>query len=161
MMSNKFYISGTGFEDATKKMADVISEHYDGICDPVETIILAVTRGGLYGAQLLSYIFNNRNINIVAAQSYSGTEKGELSIKLPDINFKQYKNIIVVDDIYDTGDTLESIRTQLEKNTNDDQNIIACATYNKKPNADVIFGEIINDKLWVVFPWDRFDSEEA
>jgi len=156
----KYYISNKGIEDSTEKIANTILESYDGICDPDETLILAVARGGLYSAQILSYIFNNRNIDLVSAQSYSGTKKGELSIKLPNLDFNQFKNIIVVDDIYDTGDTLESIRTLLEDQVTDNQNIIMCAAYNKKPQADIIFGKSVNKNLWVVFPWDHFDSEE-
>lgn len=119
--------------------------------------ILAVARGGLVPAMMLSHVLRVRDFDIIKASSYSDShEKRALSVEMPRglIDSRTY---LVVDDIIDTGATMAYIKTHMPGNA-----IYASLTVKlNTPGVPglgrasrVAYGDIINDDVWCVFPWE-------
>lgn len=110
--------------------------------------ILAVARGGLIPAGIISSELNIRKIDVVSIESYKEQNQKEPIIhkhsSLDD------EHILIIDDLSDSGDTLRLIKTQYPKAT--------VATVYSKPAGidavDVYLKEIKQEK-WIVFPWEN------
>lgn len=118
-------------------------------------VIIGISRGGLIPARIFSDIFNIYNIFIVAARYYKDInqklEKPIISINA-DINSLNDKNILIVDDLTDTGNTLLTLIDILQ----DRAKTIKTLTLYKKPKSKFIpdYYTDISDE-WIVFPWER------
>ena len=111
--------------------------------------MIAVTRGGLFVAGLLSYRLNIQAVDTIGVYSYTAP-----SLKNKPIVFKypsQFPSgqVLVVDDLEDSGDTLQCIAPLFAKAT-------YAAVYKKgdKPSLLSFYGRELPGKEWVVFPWD-------
>lgn len=105
-------------------------------------LILGPCRGGLIPGVILSHSLN--------------VEFKPLSISLRDyptfdISSYQSKNILVIDDICDSGKTIEQIRKVITCK-------VAVLVYNRASLIDIDYSGIIIDKSikneWVEFPWE-------
>lgn len=98
--------------DAIQKMADEINKHYNG----EELIMVVVMVGGMMpAAWLLSRLEMPVRIDFIHATRYQGqTEGGELEFRVPTRLNLQNRNVLIVDDIYDVGLTLELIEHYCE-----------------------------------------------
>jgi len=135
-----------------------------------ETAIIAIARGGLIPSQLISYGLGIKNVYTIRAGSYSGdntpSESGFLDINgLYTIPYEKYKNIIVVDDIYDTGKTMQYIINKISAlNVTRNTDIIPCVlnfrkNLHPKNIYSIIYGSEIMDSSWLVYPWDNISEE--
>lgn len=120
------------------------------------TLILGIARGGLIPAQYLAYAMDNRNLEIISSRLYDNMtiNADNHSISgLEKINLNDYKNVIIVDDIYDTGTTIERITNKIKEEA-PEINIIRTVCFTQQPNVgNVYYGEALNGE-WVIFPWD-------
>ena len=66
---------------------------------------VAISRGGLVPACLLSQITGHRAIDTVSVHSYEGDQAGEPVYVHKEYLNLQGKKILVIDDLVDTGDT--------------------------------------------------------
>ncbi len=138
-----------------------------------KTAIIAIARGGLIPAQYIAYALGIRNIFTITSKLYEGTKKGEKQIEIGNlmmIDYEGYDNFIVVDDIYDTGETMQSILYGLSEVSaafGEDCKFIPCVTYtqHKKKamqNEGILYGAKIKKKdgkaPWLVFPWDDLED---
>lgn len=88
--------------------------------------LYGVPRGGLIPAVLISHL---------------------TGLKFVD---KIEENILVVDDILDTGETLENVKNDI-------------ISLHKKPHSKtepIAFGDLIDNDVWVVYPWELVGSLE-
>jgi hypoxanthine phosphoribosyltransferase len=63
---------------------------------------------------------------------------------------------LVVDDIFDTGDTFENIKSK----TDDPSNLFYVTLFARRGKSypsQLIYGEKTNDDGYVVFPWDKLE----
>lgn len=92
---------------AIDRMAEQINQHYQD----EELIMVVVMVGGMMpAAWLLSRLEMPVQIDFIHATRYSGqTEGGELEFRVPTRLNLQNRNVLIVDDIYDVGLTLELI----------------------------------------------------
>ena len=115
--------------------------------------ILAITRGGLFPAGILARELNIKLIETVGMESYSGMEQGNEVKILKEFNQRFAHNVLVVDDLSDTGNTLKALRKDLVKPV--------VATLFVKPlgssMVDYYCEEVAQD-VWVRFPWDTTRS---
>jgi len=133
-------------------------------------VIVCITRGGLIPAGLLSYKLNVKNVINLKIESYNNQEKGAIVInKLSkkDIKLlKKSKNILIVDDIIDTGETMEKAYEYIyellyssekvdEYGDLKETSIETFAIVNKQHWDTFSLFNLIGDKRWVVFPWDN------
>jgi len=124
--------------------------------------IVAIGRGGLIPATILSYNLNIKVIQNFQIESYEGeTNTGVHKLwQSPEFHFVEAfsgKNILVVDDLADSGNTLRLVKRFFEyKNIN----LLFATLYTKKGTAftpDVSLREYSTEE-WIVFPWEEMNS---
>jgi hypoxanthine phosphoribosyltransferase len=124
--------------------------------------IVAIGRGGLIPATILSYNLNVKVVQNFQIESYDGETKNS-SHKLwqsPEKHFIsafQHKDILVVDDLSDSGNTLRLVKRFFEYM---DVNLTFATLYTKKGTAftpDFSLREYSTEE-WIVFPWEEMNS---
>ena len=119
-----------------------VDEQIDKIGEKLEAydkpqFITGVPRGGLVPAVLMSHKFDIPFIGLEAAKTLPGDLK---------------KQVLVVDDIADSGDTLAQIKRH---------NFIT-ATLARRDSSSfspTLVGSDIGDEHWLVFPWEEKTSK--
>ena len=117
--------------------------------------IVAIARGGLTLAHHLAEIFDIREVFVINAISYNKTQKKE-KIDIFNIpNLHGFKNILIVDDISDSGDTFIEV-LKLLKTKYPDLNFKTLSIFYKptskfKPN---FYFHKTNE--WIKFFWERY-----
>ncbi len=124
-------------------------------------IVIGVSRGGLPFAAVMARELNiKKNIETVGVTSYRGEElKGEACITKPidpEIMAKVEnggENVIVLDDLVDTGGTFRELRKILP-------NALYVTIYSKPQGEDEVDLRLLQapQNSWVVFPWDSIDG---
>ena len=134
-----------------KEIADEINRDYDG----EEVILLCTLKGSLlWIADVMKNLTVNTKLDFISASSYgaSKTSSGVVKIKFdPEINMYN-ANILVVEDIVDTGNTLKYVLAKLQERG--PKSIKVCTMLNKESrrttdlHADYVGFEI--DDLFVI-----------
>jgi xanthine phosphoribosyltransferase len=103
---SKIYYSYNEFRQDIKELASMLQDkRYDAI--------LAVARGGLTIGHFLALALDKRELFALNSIHYNNNQKLD-SIKLFNIpNLDSYKRVLIVDDIVDSGDTMEAILERL------------------------------------------------
>lgn len=121
----------------------------------IPDIIIGIANGGSIPATMLSKI-SNIPCKIVTVQLRDGTIQETLDID--DIHSKYGKNILIMDEINDTGETLAWILDNWQLSTSDTK--IATLTYNAGSGIKTDFYHWKIDKridpVWIVYPWESF-----
>ena len=117
------------------KQVEIIGDYLESIETP--KFVTGIPRGGLIPAVILSHKFNIPYIGLDAATLLPKAIK---------------KNILLIDDISDSGITLE----QLHKHQFITGTLAVRSTTKYLPN---ITGETIYDDTWLVFPWENINSK--
>ena len=118
--------------------------------------IVALGRGGLIPGAILSYkldVKNLQNLGINTRQE-DGQYVETLIYQRPTIT----GNVLVVDDINDSGKTFEAVNSLIKSEYPDIGELLYCSLttrYNTNFNENTISGKIINTSDWLVFPWDK------
>jgi xanthine phosphoribosyltransferase len=115
--------------------------------------IVCITRGGLVPAAIISRELNIRLIETVCIASYHDyLNQGDMSVLkgiAPQLLENEGEDILVVDDLTDTGKTALEVRAMLPK--------AHFATVYAKPKGvptiDTFITEVSQD-TWIYFPWD-------
>jgi xanthine phosphoribosyltransferase len=116
------------------------------------TKLVAITRGGLVPAAVLSHKMGFRTIDTVCLEVYEGEEaKNEVIHKtLVDESGNVGKGWLVVDDLTDGGDTAQVVKAMLP-------GAYLAVVYAKPkgmPSVDCYAVETDQD-TWLVFPWEK------
>ncbi|MBX9635791.1 MAG: xanthine phosphoribosyltransferase [Magnetospirillum sp.] len=114
---------------------------------PAFTGIVAVTRGGLVPAAILSRELDIHLIETVCISTYDDRELGEPEI-LKGIS-GDGRNWLVVDDLVDTGATAQVLRRMLPQ--------AHFATLYAKPKGQALVDSFVTvhaQTTWISFPWD-------
>jgi xanthine phosphoribosyltransferase len=118
--------------------------------------VVGITRGGLVPAMIVSRELDIRVVDSISVKSYhSGGGKADQRrdaqvIKSPQTDLmRDGEGILIVDDLVDSGKTLELIRSLYPKAH------YACvyAKPQGKPMVDSYITEVSQD-TWIFFPWD-------
>jgi xanthine phosphoribosyltransferase len=115
--------------------------------------IVCITRGGLVPAAIVSRELNIRVIETVCVASYHDyTSQGDMEV-LKEVSGELLESggedILIVDDLTDTGKTAEIVRAMLPK-------AHFATVYAKpkgRPMVDTFVTEVSQD-TWIYFPWD-------
>jgi hypoxanthine phosphoribosyltransferase len=124
-------------------------------------IIVGITRGGLLPAVMMSHFFK---VPMTALQwnSRDHTELGNESCCWLPEDAVAGKNILIVDDIIDSGQTIAEIREDWQKSVREQiqwgQNVKVAALQKRFSCSISIdyFVERIADEAWQVYPWEEW-----
>ena len=113
--------------------------------------VVAITRGGMAPAMIVARELDIRVVDTISVKSYNHQEQTDAKvIKAPqDVIMGDGTGILVVDDLVDTGKTLELVRRLYPK-------AHFATVYAKpkgKPMVDTYITEVSQD-TWIFFPWD-------
>jgi xanthine phosphoribosyltransferase len=115
---------------------------------------VGVARGGLVPAALLARELDIRVVEVIAAASYEGEERGALKL-LKDLSptfvleHGEGEGVLLVDDLVDTGATAALVRSLLPR--------AHVATVYAKPQGRAMSDTFVREfeqSCWVDFPWD-------
>ncbi len=121
-------------------------------------IIVGVSRGGWPPARIMSDLLDNPNLANVKVQFYEDIYQTaeEPRITQPISVPVKGKNILIVDDIADTGKSLKLVR---EKLLEDEASEVRIATLYLKPWSITIPDFYVKTtNAWVCFPWELYES---
>lgn len=113
--------------------------------------VVAITRGGMAPAMIVARELDIRVVDTISVKSYDWQEQAAATVlKAPDAGVMgDGTGILVVDDLVDSGKTLELVRRLYPK--------AHFATVYAKPQGrgqvDTYVTEVSQD-TWIFFPWD-------
>lgn len=113
--------------------------------------VVAITRGGMAPAMIVARELDIRKVDTISVKSYDWQEQAEaVVLKAPDKELTgDGTGILIVDDLVDTGKTLELVRRLYPR--------AHFATVYAKPQGrgmvDTYITEVSQD-TWIFFPWD-------
>jgi len=106
--------------------------------------ILAITNGGIVPARLIARELNINDIQFIPIRK----KKLFINEVRPLLKGKKY---LIVDDIYDTGNTFSKVSDSLRGFDCD----FAFLTSRYRDTKATVVAKILNHNKWVVFPWER------
>ena len=128
-MAQKVFLIWKWVEDQINTIGDKLEGHN-------LEFVSGIPRGGLIPAVMMSHVFGIKYI------SYSSARLLPQEVR---------KNVLVLDDIADTGHTLkESVELGFKTAT--------LAMRSGTFTMPLFYGELITDDRWLVFPWEKLDS---
>ncbi len=111
--------------------------------------IIAVTRGGLVPAAIVARELDVRLVDTVCIASYDDKEQGRLEVLKEVSTEGDGEDLLIVDDLVDTGRTAKLVREMLPA-------AHFATVYAKpagRPLVDTFITEVSQD-TWIYFPWD-------
>ncbi|MDX2484601.1 MAG: xanthine phosphoribosyltransferase [Pseudodonghicola sp.] len=113
--------------------------------------VVAITRGGMAPAMIVARELDIRTVDTISVKSYDNqTQSAPVVIKAPDMAVVgDGTGVLIVDDLVDTGRTLEVVRQHMPK-------AHVATVYAKpkgRPMVDTYITEVSQD-TWIFFPWD-------
>ena len=113
--------------------------------------LVAITRGGMAPAMIVSRELDIRTVDTISVKSYDHQSQAEARVlKAPDAGLMgDGEGILIVDDLVDTGKTLELVRRLYPK--------AHFATVYAKPQGEPMVDTFItgvSQDTWIFFPWD-------
>ena len=112
---------------------------------------VAITRGGMAPAMIVARELDIRTVDTISVKSYDHQQQADAKVlKSPDASLMgDGTGILIVDDLVDSGRTLELVRTLYPK-------AHFATVYAKpkgRPMVDTFITEVSQD-TWIFFPWD-------
>lgn len=122
-------------------------------------IIVSIGKGGSIPGVILAEMFECNNLNL-GLKSYKGETRGEIHEYQGIKCFDSLRdvNILIVDDIADSGETLKYAVSKLK--VNGCESIQTASVFYKpcskfKPDY---FAEVVDEKVWIVQPWELIEG---
>lgn len=119
-------------------------------------LIIPIARGGLIPGTIMAYKANIKNIYPVYIKSYKEQEQVDVGFYVnPDVDYiKSFNNILIIDDLSDTGNTFNFFGNFLKNN-----NIInfKTASLYLKTGTNFIpdfYVSSFDNDVWLDFPWE-------
>ena len=103
---NKLYYTYTEFQKDLKLLIHKIDKPFDAI--------VPIARGGLSMGQMLGEYYDIREVHTINTIGYNGAQKLSHTKVFNIPNLSKHKNVLIVDDIVDSGETLIEVLKVLE-----------------------------------------------
>lgn len=137
------------FGDATRELAAKV--HADGF-EP--DVVLAIARGGLTVAGAVSYALNVKNCGAMNVEFYTGIdERLDVPVVIPpalDLIDVAGLQVLVVDDVADTGHTLKLVREVLAQHVAEARTAVLYHKPRSIVSPDYVW---MSTDRWIDFPW--------
>lgn len=146
-------LSWHDIEKSVEALALAIRQDYD------PDVIVGIARGGLVPAVRLSHLLDDLMMRVVHVKYYENVNetREEPEIFWSDVEKIEGK-VLVVDDVADTGDTLELVKDHLADRVEGELEICTIAY---KPSSKVKPDYYIYEtEKWIVFPWEEAPVEK-
>ncbi len=146
-MRQSLHLSWDQFHADTRALAHRLAEH-GGF-----SAIAAVSRGGLFPAGVIARELGIRVIETICVVSYhEETTRGEIAVLKSlseDILARPAGEVLIVDDLVDTGRTAKVVRAQLP-------GAFFATVYAKPLGLPLVDAHVreIPQETWIYFPWD-------
>lgn len=114
--------------------------------------VVAITRGGMAPAMIVARELDIRTVDTISVVSYNHQDQSEARVlKSPDKDLmgEDGTGILIVDDLVDSGRTLELVRQLYPKA----HFVTVYAKPKGRPMVDTFITEVSQD-TWIFFPWD-------
>lgn len=123
--------------------------------------IISIERGGSIPARLLSELTNIKDIYHYKISYYDGEIKKDTPIIKKSYLDKdvENKNILIIDDIIDSGDTAVIALQELRKISNT-VDIAALITKQSSKIKPTYSGMDLTTKAWIDFPWESIKERK-
>jgi xanthine phosphoribosyltransferase len=113
--------------------------------------IVAITRGGMAPAMIIARELDIRLVDTISVKSYDHQTQGQTQVlsKPDDAMVGDGTGVLVIDDLVDSGRTLEVVRDMYPK--------AHFATVYAKPKGEPMVDTFItgvSQDTWIFFPWD-------
>ncbi|CUH41048.1 Xanthine phosphoribosyltransferase [Jannaschia seosinensis] len=113
--------------------------------------VVAITRGGMAPAMIVARELDIRLVDTISIKSYAHQTQGEPVVlsKPEDAMVGDGDGVLVIDDLVDSGKTLEVVRSLYPK--------AHFATVYAKPQGEPMVDTFItgvSQDTWIFFPWD-------
>ncbi len=118
--------------------------------------IISIGRGGMIPSRILSDLLSINEIYLFNIKLYKkGTTNRNIKPTIQPFNHNiENKNILLVDDIMDSGTTIEHVIQELQKKKPKSIKTLTLAckdTVNRKPS---FYSFLTKQNEWIVFPWE-------
>ncbi|KXA90931.1 xanthine phosphoribosyltransferase [candidate division MSBL1 archaeon SCGC-AAA259D18] len=140
-------------EKAVEALAITIREEYD------PDAIVGIARGGLIPAVRLSHLLNDLLMRVIHVRYYENVDetKEKPEIFWSDVG-KMKGKVLMVDDVADTGNTLEVVMDHLKDRIEGELKICTIAY---KPTSKIEPDYYVYEtEKWIVFPWEEAPVEK-
>ena len=107
-------------------------------------VILAITNGGIIPARLIARELDINHVQFIPIRN----KQLHIEEMLPLLKGTKY---LVIDDIYDTGDTYNKVYSVIREF---DCDFAFLMTRYKHSNAALV-AKVLNHEKWIVFPWEK------
>ncbi len=113
--------------------------------------VVAITRGGMAPAMIIARELDIRTVDTISVKSYNHQTQGDaVVLNKPDPELMgDGEGVLVIDDLVDSGKTLEVVRAMYPK--------AHFATVYAKPKGEPMVDTFItgvSQDTWIFFPWD-------
>ncbi len=146
-----FHVSWDQIHRDSRALAWRLDKHGPGPAGAWRAVV-AITRGGMAPAMIVARELDIRTVDTVSVKSYDWQKQAEAEVlKTPsaEVMGADGEGVLIVDDLVDTGKTLELVRKLYPK--------AHFATVYAKPQGrgmvDTYITEVSQD-TWIFFPWD-------
>ncbi|WP_048150998.1 phosphoribosyltransferase [Palaeococcus ferrophilus] len=147
---DKVYLTWWQIDRAIFALADELRKNF------MPDVIVGIARGGLIPAVRLSHILGDVELKVTDVKFYRdiGERREKPEIRIPLHGSLEGKKVAIVDDVSDTGKTLEVVIDEVKKAGASEVKVVCLSM---KPWTSVVpdFYVFRTDK-WVVFPWEEF-----
>jgi xanthine phosphoribosyltransferase len=142
--NEKLILSWSDIDNMSKQLSDYLK-------GTEWTGILAITRGGLFPAGLLSHTLDIRRIETINVHSYTPENtQGDLNLLNVPYIPNSGKNWVIVDDLVDSGKTMKAVRKIYPKAVS----VTLFAKPQGLPTVDYYVRKV-EQNTWIVFPWEK------
>ncbi len=149
---DKVYLTWWQIDRAVFSLARSIAASFE------PDVIIGVARGGLIPAVRISHILGDIEMRVIDVKFYKdiGERREEPIVTIPIHGPLDGKKVLIVDDVSDTGRTMEVVMGEVKK-AGAEEVKVACLAM--KPWTKVVpdFYVFRTDE-WIVFPWEEFPA---